>query len=697
MSTESQSRLIATMDALLDGKELAEQPRALLLLRMCQFCLLFQPDKLERYWQMLLAIQRKLPDDLKEDWESLKSSLEGSEEKKGFTAEMLAEVKEAKDLAATDLEEAKRRLQDCETRLRKRFNPFGKGPVWKALVEVWTPIDRSYALGLLKQISAALQGSYVGKMNKAQMLTPQEWEILVGALGKGRAEQVALKLLEDAEQAMNLPKEIAAGVALQLCNAVSQLGGQGNESGMLEKFGQYSRLLGMVSSSQIAHKAQELLEELYVLIAKTAPLDSIWMVRFSLLGAVIGMGVQLQGKGVDVMDEPHMQRLIGKTPSQLVPFAWAQWAGMTAAGQVEKAYATVMEKTGQDALAEAWFLVTLVGQGLAKDAMVLARQSPRADELLPRLRRAWLSTDPEAARTEIAVADMAGDPIGEFLAQGGAAQRAAYLQSVTENGARSVPGALWAGVGTEDEPEGLRGFWKSLSTRKKSHDEIIHAYLVANPLYSSYRRDTKKEDHFREHLRVNGYGEYSYQKIDGALLSALVAWGDQEPQQVRSVLRGMWQAIRPDDQILMVDWLRNAIMTRCVNVFAADAQVLTDDYLGWLKQELVQKGRQWRFGNQIMTLKYPPTAPLQFALAAASTVGGASPRRRDEVLLSGLRKFEANPALIESAAQLYNSDKQPLVLEPPVQLKPNLVASWQTGIVKNALPSILKTMASSAT
>ncbi len=193
-------------------------------------------------------------------------------------------------------------------------------------------------------------------------------------------------------------------------------------------------------------------------------------------------------------------------------------------------------------------------------------------------------------------------------------------------------------------------------------------------------------------MRVNGFGDYRYQDVDSALLAALVAWGRQEPAQVKSVLRAMWNAIRPDDQILMVDWLRNAIMTRCVSVFAADAEVLTGDYLAWLKRELVDKGRQWQFGKQIVTLRYPGTAPLQFCVAAASTVGAGSPERRDQILLAGLGKFEANPALVEAAAQLYSSDKEPFALKPPLQLKSNLVAGWQSGIVKSALMPILQAL-----
>jgi len=75
---------------------------------------------------------------------------------------------------------------------------------------------------------------------------------------------------------------------------------------------------------------------------------------------------------------------------------------------------------------------------------------------------------------------------------------------------------------------------------------------------------------------------------------------------------------------------------------------------------------------------------------AANTVGGVSPARRDRILVRGLEKYEADPLLVESAAQLYSADKPLLALQPPVSIKSNLLLSWQMGVVKNALPAILQ-------
>jgi hypothetical protein len=699
MTTAEKKSILTTVDDVLAGKQLLDQPRALLLLRLCQLSFLFTPDKTEHYWQLLQPLQGKVPAELQDDLKTLRSTVEEAlpSGAQGFTAEMLTEVKAGSEMAASSVEEAKRRLLDTETRLKKRLMPFGKGPVWTGLVQAWIPIDRAYALQLLKNVSASLQDNLVTRMNKASPLAPEEWTILANSIGTGRIEQLALKALDDSGQSLRLPAPILAQVAKQIRSSVTQRAAANDPTGMISAANRYTRLLALHAKSDAAGQIPGLLEELYVLIAKANELEPLWMERFKLLGSTMDIGVQLKELGADVMTPDFVGRLVSKTPAYMVNFVWAQWFGLTTdAGQAGSAHTVLMERTRQDQDAEAWFLVKLVPRGLGAEAMGLAAKSPRAAPLLQRLRRAWLCSHPETARPAISPADFPGDPIGEFLAQGSAEQRAVCLKSVTQDGTRPVPGALWAGVGTETEPEGVRGFWAKLTAHQKSADEAVKEYAARNPLYSSYSKSTKKEVQFSEALRVMGYGDYRYQDVDSALLAALVTWGNQERQQVQSVLRAMWNAIRPDDSILMANWLRNSIMGRCVNVFAADAEVLTQDYLGWLKRELVEKGRQWRFGNQTVTLRYPGTAPLQFCVAAAATVSSVSPERRDQILLTGLDRFEANPALVESAAQLYNSDKEPLALEPPPKLKSNLVAGWQMGIVKNAVAGILQAQVAQA-
>jgi hypothetical protein len=691
--SETTKDVLATVDSVLAGKELKGQPRAFLLLRLGQLSLLFFPDKTEHYWTQLVPLQSKIPKELQTNLEDLRSIMESTSRSgaKGFAAEVIADVDAAKKLAASDIEEAKRRLQDCESRLEKRRWPFGKAQAQIALVEAWADVDRQHALQLLGTIPANVRESLVRRMNRANPLLAEEWKIVAAKASMGQAVQIAIKILDD-DQPLHLPREVLLQVGAQIRNSMQAVTTPQGEAELTSSYARYAKLIRSQTSDGQADLVQTLLEELYAWLVKTNSLDQIWTMRFILLGGVLSLGVSLQA-----LIGETLGRWLTKTPAHLSPFVRAHYAALTTPPDaVEDAYKALLSQTGQNRDAEAWFLVTLVERGLSAEALALAERSSQAGELLPRLRRAWLCTHPESAGSAISAQDMAGDPIGEFLAQGAVQDRVAYLRKATDGGKRSVPGAMWAGKGTEEQAEGLRGFWKSLTSSRKTLDQIVMEYLALNPLYSSYRRDTKKETQFGEYLRISGYGEYKYADVDQALLETLVAWGDEDAGQVKSVLRAMWSAIQPDDQMLMVDWLRNAILTRCRNVIAADPEVLTQDFLGWFKRELVDKGRSWKIGNTQVTLKYPDTMLLQFCVASAMTVSKFSPDRRDQILLSGLSKFKGDAAGVEAAAQLYNTDKEMLDLTPPLQLKPDLVEAWQLGIVKNAIPLILRTMVAQA-
>jgi hypothetical protein len=686
--------ILATVDSILAGKELQDQPRAFLLLRLSQLSLLFSPDKTEDYWNRLVPIQAKIPQELKPNLEELRAIMESTAKSgvKGFAAEIIADVKAAKQLVAKNVEETKRRLQDCETRLSKRHWPFGKAQAYIELVDAWVGIDRPYALQLLGTVPANVRENLIRRMHRTAPLAAEEWQIVADKAGLGQAIQIALKILDDDKPRLLLPKKLVLEMGTRIRNAMIAVTTSQGEAELDKALNRYAKLIGLQAGSGQADLIPTLLEDLYVFLVVSQSLDKIWPNRFLMLSNVLELGESTQS-----LTGETLERLLARTPAYLTGFVRAHYAGVTtSADTVEQAYTALLSKTGQNREAEAWFLVTLVRRKFGAEALALASKSARSGELLPRLRRAWLCTNPESTGAALSPADMAGDPIGEFLAQGSVEKRVAYLRQATDGGRRSVPGAMWAGKGTEKEAEGLRGFWKTLASRRKTLDEILVEYVALNPLYSSYLGDTKKEDQFANYLRIFGYGEYGYGVIDSALLGTLVAWGDQDTAQVCSVERAMWNAVQPDDHILIVDWLRNAILTRSQKVLAADPDVLLQDFLGWFKRELVDKGRSWQSGKTQYTLKYPDTTPFHFCVASAAAVNMFSPARRDQILLSGLGKFKGEPASVDIAAQLYNSDKQLLDLTPPSQVKPNLVEAWQLGVVKNAIPSILRAMVGQA-
>ncbi|HOJ02168.1 MAG TPA: hypothetical protein PLL88_11185 [Anaerolineaceae bacterium] len=687
------NQIFDIIDGALTGKELLDQPRAFLLLRLCQFCLSFDPERAEKYWLMLSGQSRALPQENQAELTELRTNFEEavSTEKKGFAAEMLAEIAEIKKLESD--EEKKTKLKDCEARLKKRFNPLGKGPVWKALVEVWLPLDHPYAFQLMKNISGRLQNDILKRLNRAALLEPNEWTLLSQTLGAGKIESLILEILADENQTIRLEEPLIEQVAKKIRAGLPQLSMPLNTELLTKNMHNHARLLALHAAKDKENLLGRLIAEMVEDLAKASWLDPVWLERFNLIQSILNTGAQLESQGLSILTPSFADTIVNKLPPYLQKFFLATRAGLSAkADAIPAAYQDLMARTSNDEISEAWFFVILVQRGFCKEAMQEAQKSPRADTLLPRLRRAWICSNPTTACTVIKPSDMAGDAIGEFLAMGTSEKRAEHLKNSTDNGKHGVPGAMWAGVGTEDNSEGVRGFWASLTAHQKTFDEIIQEYLTLNPLYSSYTRNTPKEQQFDVHLAVNGFGRYTYQEIDSALLGALVAWAEKEQAPVYSVLQAMWNAIRPDDNILRVDWLRNAILSRCVTVFGADQNVLFNDYLNWLQVELVQKGRQWQIGKQIITLRYPPTSPLQFSLISASAISAFSTNRRDQIIIGALQKYEGNPQLIENAAMLYNGGKTIMDLTPPTTIKQNFLPNWQTGIVKNALPSILQVL-----
>jgi hypothetical protein len=252
---------------------------------------------------------------------------------------------------------------------------------------------------------------------------------------------------------------------------------------------------------------------------------------------------------------------------------------------------------------------------------------------------------------------------------------------------------MWAGKGTEEELEGMQSGWKKFLSSEKSIEDIILEYLRHNPLYCSYQPNTLTQNQFKEYIRFSGYGEYNYILIDKELLQALVAWSDEDADQVLSVLQKMWQAFQPLDDILMVDFLRNAILTRCRNVFAADPDMLIHTFIAWLKEELIDKGRAWNVGNRQISLKLPDTVPLSFCIQSAANVSPYSGKRKDQILISALARFNRDePSLVKLAAQIYNSDKPILDLTLPLELEDKAIEAWQIGIINNASNPILLAM-----
>jgi len=152
----------------------------------------------------------------------------------------------------------------------------------------------------------------------------------------------------------------------------------------------------------------------------------------------------------------------------------------------------------------------------------------------------------------------------------------------------------------------------------------------------------------------------------------------------------MWKAIRPEEAILKLDFLRNAIFTRCTTVLAADPAALVDEFLSWLKSTLVDKTLSWQHGNTQFSLNLPKGVLASMCIRAALAAQEISSSRRDRLVEIALTKYSAEPGVVELGAQLYNTGREPLDLSLPWQVKSDMVESWQVGIVKNATNTIIQ-------
>ncbi len=314
MATDKNPDILKKVDELLAGNELQEQARAVLLLRLCQFALSFAPHLVEHYWQVLQPLQKQLPPEAQPELKTLTATLEESSSvgAKGFTAEMLALVQSARKQSSP--EAVKRGLLEVEEKMRKHFLPFGKGPVWVALVEAWLPLDRSEAIRRLKNVSADLQTGTLTRMNQAKLLSQAEWELAAAEMGASRLMPVIHKILEDNNQTLTLPAGLLKQVGVSL-RGLMETRMQANQPGeSVTQMRLYARLLALHDSGPNAALIPELLEGLYELIVKGGWLELKWLERFDLTDLFFALGVQLKPSPEAVFNPALRERLIAKTP-----------------------------------------------------------------------------------------------------------------------------------------------------------------------------------------------------------------------------------------------------------------------------------------------------------------------------------------------------------------------------------------------
>lgn len=657
----------------LSDPKLLDAPRAFLLLKICQMAQLLRPDILQQYWKPLRAISQHLPSQYREAYEGLRAAIEPSTKANlgKFAQGIVDEIDAAVKKSGSNKKEAIGILNDCKTRLLKRWWAFGKQPAWTALVQGWAQVDRAETLMLMGRVPTGVQQGILAKFNESSPLTPEEWEtadqhsrssggvtpVIVGMLDRDKvkllltatmAETVGKSLLSEM-QAVPLTEELSHKVEIQREKARER----------------YFKLVTSLNelSSDIA---ESLMESLFTVTATTNVFNEKWPDRFTSIRQLISYWVGLpacRGKALDF--------LIEKSPKHLRDFCVSEWRAFIASSQQDSLDSWQwLEKNCDDKISsQSWFAVSLVRRGMGDIALSLARSSPSSTDLLPRIRRAWLLCNPETASSVMTLQELEGDLVGQFLFKTSAAERVNFLRQCTQNGSRSLPDALWK------QPEIM-----ALVGKNSNQDALLSLYTKSEPL----------ESQFKDYLRLHGFGQYNYADIDPYLLAAFVAWDTEHPDEVSSVLTRMWTSMKPPSTTLRFDLLRNSIFERCQTVFAARPSSLNELFVKWVKQELVDKTVREQVGQTIYSFSLKDIAPFLNCLLSAQKVAKLSAARCDEILTCAIKNYTASDDLMTAAGELYASDKGLSAVQPHVSLRDgNRLVAWQLGVIQASLTKIM--------
>jgi len=678
----TEQSLVAKANALIKSDQLRPKARAFLLLKLCQVYALFSSEDAGGYWQQLQKLQNQLGQEDKTLMDELRPMLEEEEDPtKGFAGEKIAEIK-AK-LAEPGLNEWDLRqfLEEKAEEVRKRFWPAGKQAVWEYLVEVWKTFDRKQALALTAKLSPARRLLQVKRMNQQSPLNLEEWHRFTDENSQNETVRIILAILEDAQPKLTLPRELIVPVSSSLAGKMASSTQLGQTLDQIGKF------LPLVANADTAPAVFDGIKAAVKSFANSPALANQWPEKFNAV-----MNLIVQGANLGVINPANANICIKDLPRHMADFGLSTCYALSSLTPeaLDQNLGEAMQAASQKTQAEAWFLVLATQRGFGEWAYQKAHQSNNKQDLVPRICRGWLTNYPDAAVKTIQPEDLEGDLIAQILFRRDKAERVAFIREMTGEGSRLLPDSMWVAKPPQEEK---KGFWGSMFSSGKTFDEIVQEYLRRNPLYVSYQRNTPAGDQFAEFLRFSGYGEYNCKLLDPILLETLIQWAEAYPEEVKRELGLMWGAIEPDDDILKLDFLRNAIFERCTTVFAADPDTMNSGFIPWLKRKLVDGSLVWQWGKTQYTVRYPPTGLATMCLQGAIATQNISPKNRDRLVEIALSDHPSNDQLAELGAQLYNSGKPPLDITLPWKTKTKVDEGWQMGIVKNAIPAIVQEVA----
>lgn len=663
----------STIDSLVSDPRLQPAARAVLLLRVCVIAQALRPDLLERYWGELKALSDQLPASSRESFEGLRDTLEPpAPASLGGLARRIADALASAEREGDD-DAMLAALHDGERRIKRHWWPSGKGSAWDTLVRAWIDVDRQAGLLHIDRLPRALRRNLLIRENDRAPLSSEEWET-AHQLVPGAARAAIEELLDRDDPRLELTSSVAEEVGRDLLKAMFKGGGE-DRAAEQKRDAARDRYVKLVKTAAepSPETAERLLEQWFQETAETRFFSERWLARFWDLFRVVALWASFPKL------EPRLADYVrANAPEHVREAALAHAAGLKAetAAEADDAWAALEPQLSEKGPAEHWFLLTVLRGGLPEHALEMAGRSPRAAEIVPCLRRAWLYEYPDSARTTIGPKDVAGDEIAEFLLRDQKG-RVKLLRDRTQKGQAPLPTAMWkppsvldvvAGIGEGAAAEGAAvGSW--------------------------YTKTEAKENQFQVFVRINGYGQHLYERLDPILLQTLVAWDDAHPDEVDRVTERMWETMRREIKPnIRFDLLRNDLLDRCQNALGAHPEAV-GRFVQWIRRELVQQAVRQQEGDTIYTFQLNEKAPFLYAMLAAQRVAPFSARRCDEIIEQAL-DHPADDDLLSAAGQLYAADKGLAGLDPPGgRTLGTQLSAWQLGVVETAFRDLLAALA----
>ncbi len=773
VKTVSKPEGISKLDEYLSLPLLLPEARRHLLFKICELSQLLNSLVHDYYWSQLsdldldgtVRVDEKFP-----DFESLESTSQKVSEKRQkrakkekkkkekhdkFYQEVSAMIMQAEDLLSKDPIQAGELFENIERKIRKKRGLFyDKKPTWQLLVESWSKLSRSDAIRIAKHLPEEFRKDLIIRLYRESPLSASEWTIAARILNKQTIHDLLLALLDEDEPILTLPEDLITSLYDRLGKEILYYPTDDSEARDAKK----RRVSGLEKLVKLNHLIRDdvprvIQENLEQLIIKTIEHEHFkendWIDQFELLELFMEELHRL-----DSTRERSTEFLTKELPERhehLADFFISFWYGMipTNLKEAREILETIKsmkdpqgqltekvnlmsnelhaEERGDDdtdfsgmgtlviqalltrsyrAIFQGYFL-QLLKRGFFREVRELA-DLPFCPSVLREIVKIMsILIDPEKAREVYSKEDFEDDKIGQFLFIDSLEEKVEFLRKRTKNGTRSLPKLFWS---------------------KPDSSKLLYSlkHMVGDPeedaLMGVFLSNEQEQHRFQRYLKLHGYGAYTHEHVDPHLFVTLMAWDALYPKEVESLLRHMWDEMRPEfvlkapditefigqpidprelqyaifdapravrsgygHDFLTIDLVKKTVLERCRLLFSVRPTLLGDLLLKWIKEELVEKTITIMEDANYYQIRFPSWMPFYTGLLAAEQLAKIDASRSEDLISYLVREFDAEATFIALAGEIYAKEKGLDALKSSITLKnEQLMSNWQIGIINAA-------------